>query len=89
MRITTNFNSFSLSHNHLAKQKTDFRIFCSLSCSAPQALCQTDQSPSLDITLDGTNEVDSNLNVRKGDDACDLREKVLAEAAATFFCSIC
>ncbi|KAI9441469.1 ribose-5-phosphate isomerase [Lactarius indigo] len=38
----------------------------------------------LDVTIDGADEVDSELNCIKGGGACQLREKVLAEAAKTF-----
>ncbi|KAH9816804.1 ribose 5-phosphate isomerase A-domain-containing protein [Melampsora americana] len=47
-------------------------------------LGDVDQFPSLDITLDGADEVDADLNAIKGGGACHLREKVLAEAAETF-----
>lgn len=43
-----------------------------------------DQFPSLDVTLDGADEVDADLNAIKGGGACHLREKVLAEAAEVF-----
>lgn len=42
------------------------------------------QYPVLDVTIDGADEVDSDLNCIKGGGACQLREKVLAEAAKTF-----
>ncbi|KAF7369065.1 Ribose-5-phosphate isomerase [Mycena venus] len=44
----------------------------------------TAKFPTIDITLDGADEVDHNLNCIKGGGACHLREKVLAEAANTF-----
>jgi ribose 5-phosphate isomerase A len=47
-------------------------------------LGDVDQFPTIDVTLDGADEVDSNLNCIKGGGACHLREKVLAEAAKTF-----
>jgi len=47
-------------------------------------LGDVDQFPSIDVTLDGADEVDDNLNAIKGGGACHLREKVLAEAADTF-----
>jgi len=47
-------------------------------------LGDVDQYPTIDITLDGADEVDKNLNCIKGGGACHLREKVLAEAAKTF-----
>ncbi|EJT99671.1 ribose-5-phosphate isomerase [Dacryopinax primogenitus] len=43
-----------------------------------------DQYPNLDVTIDGADEVDRNLNCIKGGGACQLREKVLAEAAETW-----
>jgi len=42
------------------------------------------QYSELDVTIDGADEVDANLNCIKGGGACQLREKVLAEAAKTF-----
>lgn len=47
-------------------------------------LGDVDEYPSIDVTIDGADEVDSNLNCIKGGGACHLREKVLAEAAKTF-----
>ncbi|EFP83780.1 ribose 5-phosphate isomerase A [Puccinia graminis f. sp. tritici CRL 75-36-700-3] len=47
-------------------------------------LGDVDQFPRLDITLDGADEVDADLNAIKGGGACHLREKVLAEAADKF-----
>jgi len=43
-----------------------------------------DEYPTIDVTLDGADEVDRELNCIKGGGACHLREKVLAEAATTF-----
>ncbi|KAI0055488.1 ribose-5-phosphate isomerase [Artomyces pyxidatus] len=43
-----------------------------------------EQFPELDVTIDGADEVDADLNCIKGGGACHLREKVLAEAAKTF-----
>ncbi|GBE84195.1 Ribose-5-phosphate isomerase [Sparassis crispa] len=43
-----------------------------------------DQYPTIDVTIDGADEVDHNLNAIKGGGACHLREKVLAEAANTW-----
>ncbi|KAG1733889.1 ribose-5-phosphate isomerase [Suillus paluster] len=43
-----------------------------------------DQFPTIDVTIDGADEVDPELNCIKGGGACHLREKVLAEAANTF-----
>ncbi|WFD32737.1 ribose-5-phosphate isomerase [Malassezia sp. CBS 17886] len=43
-----------------------------------------DEFPELDVSLDGADEVDSALNLIKGGGACQLREKVLAEAAKKF-----
>jgi len=47
-------------------------------------LGDVDQYPIIDVTIDGADEVDSELNCIKGGGACHLREKVLAEAAETF-----
>ncbi|PAV18139.1 ribose-5-phosphate isomerase [Pyrrhoderma noxium] len=47
-------------------------------------LGDVDQYPSIDVTIDGADEVDHELNCIKGGGACHLREKVLAEAAETW-----
>ncbi|KZT25613.1 ribose-5-phosphate isomerase [Neolentinus lepideus HHB14362 ss-1] len=47
-------------------------------------LGDVDQYPRIDVTVDGADEVDKDLNCIKGGGACHLREKVLAEAADTF-----
>lgn len=47
-------------------------------------LAEIDQFPNVDVTIDGADEVDQDLNCIKGGGACQLREKVLAEAAKTF-----
>lgn len=47
-------------------------------------LGDVDQFPKIDVTLDGADEVDADLNAIKGGGACHLREKVLAEAADKF-----
>ncbi|ORX33509.1 ribose 5-phosphate isomerase A-domain-containing protein [Kockovaella imperatae] len=47
-------------------------------------LGDVDQYPRLDVTIDGADEVDDELNSIKGGGACQLREKVLAEAADTW-----
>jgi ribose 5-phosphate isomerase A len=47
-------------------------------------LGDVDQYPTIDVTIDGADEVDKDLNCIKGGGACHLREKVLAEAADTF-----
>ncbi|TFY51226.1 hypothetical protein EVG20_g11101, partial [Dentipellis fragilis] len=47
-------------------------------------LGDVDQYPVIDVTIDGADEVDGDLNCIKGGGACHLREKVLAEAAVTF-----
>ncbi|KAF8649065.1 hypothetical protein AX16_006038 [Volvariella volvacea WC 439] len=52
--------------------------------SAGLNLGDVDQYPTIDVTIDGADEVDENLNCIKGGGACHLREKVLAEAAKTF-----
>ncbi|KAF8603584.1 ribose-5-phosphate isomerase [Ceratobasidium sp. AG-I] len=48
------------------------------------SLGDVDQYPTIDVTIDGADEVDKDLNCIKGGGACHLREKVLAEAADTF-----
>ncbi|KAG8737043.1 ribose-5-phosphate isomerase rki1 [Ceratobasidium sp. 414] len=48
------------------------------------SLGDVDQYPTIDVTIDGADEVDLELNCIKGGGACHLREKVLAEAAETF-----
>ncbi|KAM0789468.1 ribose-5-phosphate isomerase rki1 [Microbotryomycetes sp. NB124-2] len=47
-------------------------------------LGDVDQFPNIDVTIDGADEVDDDLNAIKGGGACQLREKVLAEAATNF-----
>ncbi|GJF00182.1 ribose 5-phosphate isomerase [Phanerochaete sordida] len=47
-------------------------------------LGDVDQYPHIDVTIDGADEVDKDLNCIKGGGACHLREKVLAEAADTW-----
>jgi len=47
-------------------------------------LGDVDQFLTIDVTIDGADEVDLDLNCIKGGGACHLREKVLAEAANTF-----
>jgi len=47
-------------------------------------LGDVDLYPTIDVTIDGADEVDSELNCIKGGGACHLREKCLAEAAQTF-----
>ncbi|KAG8824254.1 ribose-5-phosphate isomerase rki1 [Serendipita sp. 399] len=47
-------------------------------------LGDVDQFPEIDVTIDGADEVDEDLNCIKGGGACHLREKVLAEAAETW-----
>ncbi|CEL59902.1 Ribose-5-phosphate isomerase OS=Ustilago maydis (strain 521 / FGSC 9021) GN=RKI1 PE=3 SV=1 [Rhizoctonia solani AG-1 IB] len=46
-------------------------------------LGDVDQYPIIDVTIDGADEVDEELNCIKGGGACHLREKALAEAAET------
>ena len=38
----------------------------------------------IDVTIDGADEVDSDLNVIKGGGACQFQEKLVAEAAKKF-----
>ncbi|EPQ25741.1 uncharacterized protein PFL1_06735 [Pseudozyma flocculosa PF-1] len=47
-------------------------------------VADVDSFPSIDVTIDGADEVDNALNCIKGGGACQLREKVLAEAANDF-----
>ncbi|KAI3605002.1 ribose-5-phosphate isomerase [Moniliophthora roreri] len=47
-------------------------------------LGDVDQYPTIDVTIDGADEVDVELNCIKGGGACHLREKVIAEAALTW-----
>jgi len=43
-----------------------------------------EQYPTIDVTIDGADEVDDHLNCIKGGGGCQYREKVLAEAAKTW-----
>jgi len=52
--------------------------------SSHLSLGDVDQYPTIDVTFDGADEVDRDLNCIKGGGACHLREKVLAEAAKIF-----
>ncbi|KAK0444231.1 ribose 5-phosphate isomerase A-domain-containing protein [Desarmillaria tabescens] len=52
--------------------------------SSGLGLGDVDQYSTIDVTIDGADEVDRELNCIKGGGACHLREKVLAEAALTF-----
>ncbi|KAI0713241.1 ribose 5-phosphate isomerase [Earliella scabrosa] len=52
--------------------------------NAQLLLGDVDQYPLIDVTIDGADEVDHDLNCIKGGGGCHLREKVLAEAADTF-----
>ncbi|WVQ83844.1 ribose-5-phosphate isomerase [Cryptococcus sp. DSM 104549] len=47
-------------------------------------LGDVDQYARIDVTIDGADEVDNDINSIKGGGACQLREKVLAEAADTW-----
>ncbi|CAG8749602.1 ribose-5-phosphate isomerase [Gigaspora rosea] len=47
-------------------------------------LGEIDQYQEIDITIDGADEVDENLNAIKGGGACHLREKVVAEISKKF-----
>jgi ribose 5-phosphate isomerase A len=49
-------------------------------CAIPYA----DDFPSIDITFDGADDVDRQLNAIKGGGACHLREKVVAERSEHF-----
>ncbi|KAF8581460.1 ribose-5-phosphate isomerase [Ramaria rubella] len=52
--------------------------------NAGLTLGDVDQYSTIDVTIDGADEVDQSLNCIKGGGACQLREKVLAEAAETW-----
>ncbi|KAI8878272.1 ribose-5-phosphate isomerase [Backusella circina FSU 941] len=43
-----------------------------------------EQYPEIDVTIDGADEVDEQLNAIKGGGACQFQEKVVAEAAKKF-----
>ncbi|UZJ52330.1 hypothetical protein CBS101457_001650 [Exobasidium rhododendri] len=43
-----------------------------------------DAFTEVDVAIDGADEIDDHLNAIKGGGACQLREKVLAQAATTF-----
>ncbi|KAI8098014.1 ribose 5-phosphate isomerase A-domain-containing protein [Gilbertella persicaria] len=43
-----------------------------------------EQHPEIDVTIDGADEVDEDLNAIKGGGACQFQEKVIAEAAKKF-----
>lgn len=60
------------------------RDFAYILCSCIVLLHCVDQFPSIDVTIDGADDVDFALNAIKGGGACHLREKVLAEAAEEF-----
>ena len=44
-------------------------------------LCSLDDQPDIDVTIDGADEVDPNLNLIKGGGGALLREKVVAQAS--------
>lgn len=67
------------------------RVFIPTGFQSKQLIVQShlrlgdvDEYPTIDVTIDGADEVDKDLNCIKGGGACHLREKVLAEAARTF-----
>lgn len=43
-----------------------------------------EQYPEIDVTIDGADEVDEDLNAIKGGGACQFQEKLVAEAAKKF-----
>ncbi|CAO3679755.1 unnamed protein product [Umbelopsis ramanniana] len=43
-----------------------------------------EQYPAIDVTIDGADEVDSQLNCIKGGGACHLQEKIIASASKRF-----
>jgi len=73
------------------KEVNKDRVFIPTGFQSKQLIVQAglnlgdvDQYPTIDVTIDGADEVDRHLNCIKGGGACQLREKVLAEAARTF-----
>ncbi|KAF1319637.1 Ribose 5-phosphate isomerase a, partial [Globisporangium splendens] len=47
-------------------------------------LTSLDENPVIDVTIDGADEVDLQLNCIKGGGACQLQEKIVAHAAKKF-----
>lgn len=47
-------------------------------------LTSLDEDPVIDVTIDGADEVDTQLNCIKGGGACQLQEKIVAYAAKKF-----
>lgn len=47
-------------------------------------LGSVEQYPEIDVTIDGADEVDEDLNAIKGGGACQFQEKLVAEAAKKF-----
>ncbi len=47
-------------------------------------LTTLDKNPEIDLTIDGADEVDENLNVIKGGGGCHLHEKIIAQATKEF-----
>ncbi|KAK7050463.1 ribose-5-phosphate isomerase [Favolaschia claudopus] len=75
----------------LGAEANEERVFIPTGFQSKQLIVESglnlgdvDQFPTIDVTLDGADEVDRELNCIKGGGACHLREKVLAEAANTF-----
>jgi len=73
------------------KEVNKDRVFIPTGFQSKQLIVQAklnlgdvDQYLTIDVTIDGADEVDRHLNCIKGGGACQLREKVLAEAARTF-----
>ncbi|KAF8728461.1 hypothetical protein AX14_006615 [Amanita brunnescens Koide BX004] len=73
------------------KEVNKDRVFIPTGFQSKQLIVQAelnlgdvDQYLTVDVTIDGADEVDQHLNCIKGGGACHLREKVLAEAARTF-----
>jgi len=73
------------------KEVNKDRVFIPTGFQSKQLIVQAglnlgdvDQYSTIDVTIDGADEVDRHLNCIKGGGACQLREKVLAEAARTF-----
>jgi len=47
-------------------------------------LTTLDEHPEIDLTIDGADEVDANLNLIKGGGGAHLHEKIIAQASKTF-----
>lgn len=61
-------------HRHLAQLIAQHKL----------PLTSLDENPVIDVTIDGADEVDLQLNCIKGGGACQLQEKIVAHAAKKF-----